>query len=87
MCANTDRTLVDAAAPNVPTITAYDELRFPIYIRLLDANAAGVSWEDAANKVLGLDVAADPSAAWRTWQSHLDRAQWMTEVGYRQLLR
>ena len=79
--------LVDASAPTSPNVTAYDERRFPLYIRLLDANTAGAPWENVADTVLGLDIQADSIAAHHTWQSHLDRAKWMTEVGYRDLLK
>lgn len=79
--------LVDANAPNDPSVTRYDELRFSLYIRLLDADVATVPWEEVAEAVLGLNVNGNPIAAKRTWQSHLNRAKWMTEVGYRDLLR
>lgn len=79
--------LVDVSAPTDPTVTAYDERRFPLYIQLLDADVAHVSWEEIAGSVLGLNVKADATAARYTWRSHLARAKWMTEVGYRQLLR
>jgi hypothetical protein len=81
--------LIEAYAPTAPAaphVTGYDEQRLPIYVRLLDANTAGAPWQEAADRVLGLDVDADPDAARQTWQSHLDRAKWMTEVGYRDLL-
>jgi hypothetical protein len=79
--------LIESRAPTAPSVTAYDEQRFPIYIRLLDANTAGASWKEVADRVLHLDVKGDPTAARLAWQSHLDRAKWMTEVGYRDLLR
>jgi len=37
--------------------------------------------------VLAADPAKEPERAKRMWASHLARAQWMTEVGYRHLLR
>lgn len=79
--------LVDPCAPSSPRVTPYDSRRFPIYIRLLDADAALAPWDAVAMEVLGLDVSADPKAARETWESHLSRARWMTEVGYRDLLR
>jgi hypothetical protein len=37
--------------------------------------------------VLHLDPAENPEHAKRIWASHLARARWMTENGYRHLLR
>jgi hypothetical protein len=79
--------LVDASAPTSKNVTTYDEHRFPLYIQLLDANTVGARWEDVADSVLGLDIHADRVSAHHTWQSHLNRAKWMTEVGYRDLLK
>lgn len=41
----------------------------------------------AARIVLDLDARKDPERAKVTWTSHLARAKWMTEHGYRHLLR
>ena len=57
------------------------------YLRLLDADADGADWREVASIVLNLDVEKDQDRAKRVWQSHLARAKWMTEIGYRQLLR
>ena len=37
--------------------------------------------------MLSLDVETDLERATRVWASHLARAKWMTEQGYRHLLR
>jgi hypothetical protein len=37
--------------------------------------------------VLSLDVKSGGERAKRVWASHLARAKWMTEEGYRHLLR
>jgi len=52
---------------------------------LLDADRAGAAPEEIASHVLRLDPVADPERARRTVASHLARARWMTEEGYRQL--
>jgi hypothetical protein len=78
--------MVEESAPSLPNVTPYDQSRFAIYLRLLDADAAHAPWEIVALEVLGLDVTYDPIAARATWQSHLFRARWMTEFGYRDLL-
>lgn len=72
-------------APKTARVTQYDRKQMEAYIRLLDAEAANVEWADAAHEILGLDP-TDQHA--RTcWQSHLNRARWMTEFGYRQLVQ
>lgn len=73
-------------APLSDTITPYDEAHFIVYLRLLDAEADGANWREVAEIVLGLDPAADPADARRCWESHLQRARWMAEKGYRNLL-
>lgn len=67
-------------------ITPYDEAHFVTYVRLLDAEAEGADWHEAARLVLHRDPDAEPDRAWRCWEAHLKRARWMTEHGYRQLL-
>jgi hypothetical protein len=37
--------------------------------------------------VLHIDPAREPDRARRAWDSHLVRARWMTENGYRHLVR
>jgi Uncharacterized conserved protein (DUF2285) len=57
------------------------------YLRLLDADAEGADWREVARIVLNLDVENDPERTRQVWHSHLTRAKWMTETGYRHLLR
>lgn len=42
--------------------------------------------EEIIRIVLGIDPAHEPERAYKMFASHLKRAQWMTEVGYRFLL-
>jgi hypothetical protein len=72
--------------PNAAGVTAYDLSHKVIYLRLLDAAAEGADWRDVARIVLGLDPDCDPDRARRIHDSHLARARWMTEAGYRDLL-
>jgi len=44
-------------------------------------------WTEVARIVLHIDPSREPARAWRAWESHLARAKWMTEHGYRRLLR
>ncbi len=67
-------------------ITAYDRDHFPTYLRLLDATAENAAEDEIVRIVLGVDPAREPERAHRMFESHLKRARWMTEVGYRYLL-
>jgi hypothetical protein len=78
---------VDDEAPNgFDLITPYDEAHFVTYLRLLDAEVDGADWTEVAQIVLHRDPAADGTRTRHCWESHLDRAHWMTKRGYRHLL-
>ncbi len=72
--------------PWAESITEYDEAHYVVYLRLLDANAEGASTDEMARVVLGIDPIKEPARAQKAVASHLRRAQWMTEKGYRRLL-
>lgn len=72
--------------PLTDRVNAYDEAHFATYLRLLDAAEEGADWREVAKVVFGLDVDADPERARCMHDSHLARARWMTEKGYRHLL-
>ncbi len=74
------------AAPDVAVLTAYDEEHLITYLRLLDADADKADWKEVAQIVLHLDPVLEPERARKAWESHLARAVWMTEHGYRHLL-
>jgi hypothetical protein len=57
--------------------------RFVANLRLLDASADGASEGEMAQIVLGIDPVVEPERARHALASHLRRARWMTEVGYR----
>lgn len=76
----------DDRAPVGDRITAYDERHFVTYLRLLDAAEAGAEWRDVASVIFGLDADVDSDRARAVHDSHLERARWMTEQGYHQLL-
>jgi hypothetical protein len=67
-------------APACPTLTAYDEEHSITCLRLLDADAEGTNWRDVSRIVLRIDDRAGIA-----FESN--RARWMTEQGYRHLLR
>jgi hypothetical protein len=73
-------------APSDSVLTAYDEEHVITYLRLLDADAEGADWREVARIALRLDPEHEPDRARRAFDSHLSRAKWMTERGYRQLL-
>jgi hypothetical protein len=73
--------------PDEPRVTAYDLAHTILYLRLLDAAAEGADWREVTRIVLGLDPDGDPDQARRIHDSHLARARWMTESGYRDLLQ
>ncbi len=72
--------------PNSQTLTAYDEHNLVTYLRLLDADEEGADWREVVQIIFGLDPDRDPEYAKSVHDSHLARARWMTEVGYRYLL-
>ncbi len=73
-------------APADDRITAYDECHFVTYLRILDAAAEGADWSQVAAVVFGLDAATEPDRARQVHDSHLARARWLTEQGYKHLL-
>ena len=78
---------MDDLAPTATVLTSYDERHLVTYLRLLDAEAAGADWREVAETVLKVDPAKESERAHRMWESHLRRARWMTEHGYRFLLQ
>ncbi|HEX4294526.1 MAG TPA: DUF2285 domain-containing protein [Rhizomicrobium sp.] len=78
---------VSDTAPTCATLTSYDQQHLVTYLRLLDAEKDGADWREVARIVLGIDPAREPDRARNAWHSHLSRARWMTESGYRHLLR
>jgi hypothetical protein len=67
-------------------LTDYDERHFIVYLRLLDASADGATEDEMSRIVLGIDATKEPQRARKALESHLRRARWMTEHGYRHLL-
>jgi len=67
-------------------VTDYDRAHFDTYLRLLDATAEGADADEIIRIVLKIDPSKDPDRARKVFDSHLKRARWMTEVGYRDLL-
>jgi Uncharacterized conserved protein (DUF2285) len=74
-------------APSDSVLTVYDEEHVITYLRLLDADAESADWREVARVVLHLDPEQESDRARRAFESHLSRAKWMMEQGYRHLLR
>ena len=74
-------------APSDAVLILYDEEHIITYLRVLDAHAVSADWKEVARIVLHLDPDREPDRARKAFDSHLARAKWMTEHGYRHLLR
>jgi hypothetical protein len=72
--------------PQLDRVSPYDDRHLASYIRLLDAEAERADWREAVAIVFGLDPEKEPERAKIVHDSHLARARWMTEKGYRHLL-
>ena len=83
---STNQTVADLA-PSDAVLTAYDHQHLITYLRLLDADAQGADWNEVSKIVLGIDSIQEPERARNAWKSHLARANWMTEHGYKDLLK
>ena len=68
-------------APSATIVTGYDEEHLAIYSDLLEAEAEGAEWDEAALLVLHIDPIREPERARRVWESHLTRAKWISERG------
>jgi hypothetical protein len=75
------------APPDAATLTEFDRLYATLYIRLLDADAAGVDWKTASRRILNLDPTGDEDQVKSVFDRFLARAKWMTQVGYALLLK
>lgn len=73
-------------APSSETLQDYDLLHLVTYLRLLDADAEGADWREVVRIVLGIDAETDPGRAWRSYETHLQRARWLAEHGHAGLL-
>ena len=77
----------DDIAPVSGELTEYDRAHIKLYMRLLDAERDGADWREAVRILFGLDPDSDPAHCRSIHDAHLARARWMTEQGYRELVR
>ncbi|QGM99891.1 DNA -binding domain-containing protein [Methylocystis parvus] len=73
-------------APSDEHVTDYDRAHFKVYLRMLDAAKEGAAWEEISSIVLGIDSVREPARARRAYDTHLARAQWLANKGYKDLL-
>jgi hypothetical protein len=67
-----------------PALTGYDQEHLVTYLRLLEADAEGADWREVARLVLHRDPESDRTRI--AFDSHMARAIWIGESGYRELL-
>ncbi len=72
--------------PISSAVTAYDEGHLVSYLRILDAAAEQADWREVVQLVFDLDPEREPERSKKIYDSHLARARWMTECGYRDLV-
>jgi hypothetical protein len=72
--------------PHTERVNAYDEQHLAIYLRLLMAEEEGADWREVVQVIFGLNPARELARAKTVHESHLARARWMAETGYRHLL-
>lgn len=73
--------------PASEILTDYDRQHMVLYMRLLDSAREGADWRKAVQALFGLDPAMDSDRCRKIYDTHLARARWMTEQGYRELAR
>jgi len=83
----TRTTAIADAAPQGDALTDYDRAHVKLYMRLIDAEDSGATLAEMARVLFAIEADAEPERARLAVKSHLARARWMTEVGYRLLLQ
>ena len=82
----TGTTPIADLAPQSDDLTDYDHAHLTLYLRLFDAAESGASLQEVSQILFGIDADKEPERARKIYDSHLARARWMTEHGYRKLL-
>ena len=72
--------------PQSDRLSAYDERHLVTYLRLLDAEKDEASWEEVVSIIFAIDPVSEPDRARRIYDTHLARARWMTQHGYKHLM-
>lgn len=82
----TGTTPISDLAPQSDDLTDYDHAHMTLYLRLFDAAESGASLQEISQILFDIDADKEPERARKMYDSHLARARWMTEHGYRKLL-
>lgn len=77
---------VHSKAPSVDYVTDYDWNHLATYLSLLYAAGEGHTEEKMSLDLLGIDPVLEPDRACHTLHSHLERARWLANSGYKYLL-
>ena len=72
--------------PKSDQITPYDRAHMATYLALLHASGEGLTYNEMARQILGLDPKIDPDDARTIIESHLARARWLATKGRNLLL-
>ncbi|HSZ74699.1 MAG TPA: DUF2285 domain-containing protein [Rhizomicrobium sp.] len=78
--------LVADAAPTSEYLTDYDKIHMLVYIRMLDAADEGAAWQEVCSILFQIDARKEPQRARQVYDSHMQRAEWFSRQGYRDLL-
>lgn len=62
-------------------VTEYDRRHLLIYAELVDADGAGIGWEQGALEILGFRPPFDCEVVQRCWNTHVARARWIIGEG------
>ena len=73
--------MIEHIAPDSSSVLDYDRRNLLTYAELLEADAAGISWETGSLAILLIDPSVERDTACRCWESHLARARWITGDG------
>ncbi len=73
--------------PESDGLTEYDKRHLTTYLRLLHAANEGADWREAISIIFEIDPDQDLVRAKTIYDTHLARARWMTEKGYREILK
>ncbi|MUZ65675.1 DNA -binding domain-containing protein [Agrobacterium vitis] len=72
--------------PTDERLTDYDRAHLSTYLRLLDAETEGAAWQEVAKIIFGLEPKSDLARAELMYKTHLARAHWMTNNGFKDLI-
>jgi hypothetical protein len=72
--------------PKQANITPYDRAHLATYLSLLHASGEGLTLDEMARAILGLDPKVDPDGARAITENHLARARWLATTGRKHLL-